>query len=374
MKARIEKLLNEVGITVNGNQPYDIQVHDDRMFTMIATRGSVGAGEAYMDGLWDCERLDELFFKVCKGKAYNKVYSPAMLFFRNLQNSLINQQSPKKSIAVAKRHYNLGNRMYERMLGKSMAYTCGYWKNAQTLDEAQFAKYELTCQKLHLQPGDTVLEIGCGWGGLAKYMAEHYGCEVVAIDIGDEPARYAKELCKEWPVKIFQCDYRDTRTYNPKKFKFNKIVSVGVLEHIGFKNYQTLVNIAQSFLQKDGIALLHTIGGNASRKFCEPWIDKYIFPNGMLPSLKQLGHAYEEHFIVEDHHNFGAFYDMTLLKWNENLNNHWSELKSSYNERFHRMMNYYLLSCAGGFRARDMQLWQFVLTPSGLLNGYQRIC
>lgn len=373
MQRRMEQILNPIGFTVNDNQVYSIQVHDPKFYTKIFTQGSIGAGEAYMDGMWDCDQLEELFFRICRDNLYEQFYSPWQFFLKNLENTLINQQSRRKAEAVAKRHYNLGNALYERMLGKSMAYTCGYWKEADNLDDAEFAKYDLVCKKLLLNSNDTVLELGCGWGGLAKYMAEKYGCKVVAIDIAKEPATYAKTFCKDLPVEIYQCDYRDIETYNPKEKQFTKIVSVGVLEHIGFKNYPQLIQIMRRFLKDDGIALLHSIGGNASRKFCEPWIDKYIFPNGMLPSLKQLGSAYENTFIVEDFHNFGIFYNKTLLAWHANLNHAWDELKHNYDERFHRMMNYYLLTCAGGFRARDMQLWQFVLTPKGMLQYYNRI-
>lgn len=372
MKQLLQNILKEIGVTLNGDGPCDVRIHDPRTYTKILTNQSIGAGESYMDGWWDCDRLDELFYRICRYKTYRHVYSKWKDGLSFLLDSFINQQSRSKSEHVANLHYNLSNKLYEFMLGKSMAYTCGYWKNAQTLDEAQFAKYELTCQKMMLKPGDTVLDIGCGRGGLAKYIAEKHGCEVVALDLSKEAADYAKQLCQNLPVTIYHCDYRDTHVYNPGEKKFDKLVSVGVLEHVGYKNYAHLMDISRSFLKEDGIFLLHSIGGNISKTNCDPWIDKYIFPHGMLPSLKQLGSAFEHRFIVEDLHNFGAFYDKTLMAWHKNLNDHWNELKTDYDERFHRMMNYYLLSCAGGFRARDMQLWQFVLSPSGLLGGFQR--
>lgn len=374
MQRMLEKFLGDIGVTINGNKPYDVKIHDQRFYTEILKKQNLGAGECYMQGLWDCDQLDELFYRICRHKLYDKVNPEWKAVYWTLRNSVINQQTRKKSERVAEVHYNLGNKLYERMLGKSMAYTCGYWKDAQSLDEAEFAKYELICQKLELNPGERILELGCGWGGLAKYMAEKYQCEVVAFDIGREPASYAKSLCKDLPVKIYQCDYRDVHIYNPKHEKFDKLVSVGVLEHVGYKNYNPFLNISRSFMKDDGIFLLHSIGSNSSRNYCDAWINHFIFPNGHLPSLKQVGKAFEGKFIVEDHHNFGAHYDKTLLEWHKNLNNHWEELKSDYNERFHRMMDYYLLTCAGAFRARDMQLWQFVLTKNGVLKGYRRRC
>lgn len=366
----LQKVLSEIGVTINGNKPYDIKIHDNRVYTEILKKQNIGAGESYMNGWWDCDQLDELFYRVCRHKLYDKLNSSLTANYLYFRNSFINQQSRSKSETVAKVHYNLGNKLYERMLGKSMAYTCGYWKDARNLDEAEFAKYELVCKKLYLKPGEKVLELGCGWGGLAKYMAEKYSCEVVACDIGKEPAGYAKNLCKDLPVKIYQCDYRDVGIYNPNAEKFDKIVSVGVLEHVGYKNYATFLDISRRFIKDDGIFLLHSIGGNKTLNYCDPWIDKYIFPHGHLPSLKQLGDAFENRFIVEDLQNFGAYYDKTLLAWYDNLNANWDELKSDYNERFYRMMKYYLLSCAGAFRARDMELWQFALTPQGMPHGY----
>lgn len=373
MRHEVEILLNQVGIELNGSNPWDIKINDHRFLDAILYNHSIGSGEAYMDGWWDCDRLDELFFRICHHKYERKFYSQIDIAYTSTKNALINQQTPKRSEDVAKTHYNLGNRLFECMLGSSMAYTCAYWKDAKSLDEAQFAKYDLVCRKAQLKPGDTVLEIGCGFGGLAKYMVEHYGVSVVAMDIAEEPAKYAKELCKNLPVEIYHCDYRAHHIYNPEGKKFDKIVSVGVLEHVGYKNYAKLLNLSRSMIKDDGIFLLHSIGGNISVNFCEPWINKYIFPRGMLPSLKQMGKAFEHRFIVEDWQNFGAYYENTLLSWHRNFNDHWPELKDQYDERFRRMMNYYLLSCAGGFRARSMQLWQFVLTPTGLIDGYTSI-
>lgn len=371
MKQFAEKALKEIGVTINGDKPYDIKVHDERLWGRIARDQSLGAGEAYMEGWWDCDKLDDLFYRVCRSKMEFKFQSKIKANLKTLRNSIFNQQSRPKAAEVSQRHYNLGNPLFELMLGKSMAYTCSYWKDVDNLDDAQFAKYELVSKKLELKPGDTVLELGCGWGGLAKYMAEKHGCYVVACDVGVQPAAYAKEFCKGLPVEIYECDYRDANIYNPENKKFDKIVSVGVLEHVGYKNYNTILDISRNFMKDDGLFLLHSIGSNISVNFCDPFINNYIFPNGHLPSIKQIGKAFENRFVVEDLQNIGSYYEKTLLGWHKNLNQHWPELKSNFDEKFHRMMNYYLLSCAGGFRARSMQLWQFVLTKEGRLNGYR---
>jgi cyclopropane-fatty-acyl-phospholipid synthase len=372
MKARMVAMLREAGITVNGDKSYDLQIHDERLWARIARHHTIAAGESYMDGWWDCDRLDELFHRVLSRNIDKRLYSP-WLFWRIMVHSIFNQQTRVKSKAVANTHYNLGNELYQAMLGESMAYTCAYWSEADSLDAAQFAKYDLVCRKLGLRAGEKVLEVGSGFGGLAKHMAERYGCEVTAISISEEPVKFSRALCSGLPVRVHLCDYRDVHLYHPDRIKFDKVVSVGVCEHVGYKNYKALMKIVRSQLREDGLFLLHTIGGNESKNFTEAWIDKYIFPHGMLPSLKQLGASMENIFVVEDLHNFGADYDKTLLAWHRNFVAEWDQFRLHYGERFYRMWSYYLLSCAGGFRARAMQLWEFVLSPNGVPYGYETV-
>ena len=362
----------EAGITINGDRPWDLQVRDERLYSRLARGRTMAAGESYVDGWWDCQQLDELFNRALARGLDQRLYSPSFAW-RKLINAIFNQQTPRRSTDVANTHYNLGNELYQAMLGKSMAYTCAYWLQADSLDAAQFAKYDLVCRKLALQPGEKVLEVGSGFGGLAKHMAQHYGCEVVALSISKNPVEYSRASCKGLPVQFHLCDYRDVAAYNPARMKFDKVVSVGVCEHVGYKNYRTLMQTVRSQIKEDGLFLLHTIGGNESKNFTEPWIDKYIFPHGMLPSLRQLGASMENLFVVEDLHNFGADYDKTLMAWHRNFVGHWDRFRSQYGERFYRMWSYYLLSCAGGFRARTMQLWEFVLSPRGVRGGYMSV-
>jgi cyclopropane-fatty-acyl-phospholipid synthase len=153
--------------------------------------------------------------------------------------------------------------------------------------------------------------------------------------------------------------------YREVEGEYDAVISIGVMEHVGYKNYHTYMDVVDRCLKPDGIAFIHTIGGNASITTGEPWTDKYIFPNGMLPSITQLGKAMEGKFVMEDWHNFGPYYDNTLMAWHKNFNDAWPRLKDKYDERFHRMWNYYLLSSAGGFRSRSQQLWQIVMTRPG---------
>ena len=371
--ARLASLLAKADIEIDGGRPWDIQIKDDRAVRRILSEPSLGAGESYMEGYWECARLDEFFFRVLRGLKPKEIYHFTTLFVYWLKNFFINPQSPRYSKRVAEQHYNIDNELYIAMLGKSMAYTCAYWRNAQTLDEAQFAKYDLICRKLNLHADEKVLELGCGFGGFAKYAAENYGVSVVGINISSEQLRYARGACRNLPIQFFECDYRDVKRYNPDRIRFDKVVSIGLSEHVGYQNYRQFLQIARENLQEDGLFLLHTIAKNFSHHFSDPWIQKYIFPHGMLPTLKMITGLSEPYFITEDVHNIGADYDKTLMAWDHNFENSWPSLCSRHDERFRRMWRYYLLSCAGGFRARTMQLYQLVLSPRGVLDGYRSI-
>jgi cyclopropane-fatty-acyl-phospholipid synthase len=253
------------------------------------------------------------------------------------------------------------------MLDRRMTYTCGYWKNARNLDEAQEAKLDLVCQKLDLKPGQTVLDIGCGWGSFAKFAAERYGAHVVGVTVSEEQMKLGKELCKGLPVELRLQDYRDIQG------SFDHIVSLGMFEHVGYKNYRTFMRVVYEHLSDGGLFLLHTLGGNTSVRSGEAWMDKYIFPNGMFPSLVQIGRAIEGLFVMEDWHNFSADYEKTLFAWFANFNKHWPEISGKYGETFYRMWKYYLLACAGTFRTRSSQLWQIVLSKNGVPGGYKSI-
>jgi cyclopropane-fatty-acyl-phospholipid synthase len=253
------------------------------------------------------------------------------------------------------------------MLDTRMIYSCGYWAEAETLEQAQEHKLDLVCRKLGLQPGMRVLDIGCGWGGAARFMAERYQVEVVGCTISAEQARLAREDCRDLSVQILLQDYRTLSG------SFDRIFSIGMFEHVGHKNYRTYMETVARLLKDDGLFLLHSIGSNKTSIVVDPWIERYIFPNGMLPSARQITRASEGLFILEDWHNFGADYDKTLMAWHANFISAWPQLKHAYDQRFFRMWTYYLLSCAGGFRARDNQLWQVVFAKNGVPGGYRAI-
>lgn len=365
-KEKTQKILARADVNINGDRPWDIKVNDERLYRRALLGGSLGLGESYMDGWWDCKRLDEFFTKVIASGLNRRVkgMSDLLLF---LFSKIVNHQTKKRAFEVGEKHYDIGNDLYKVMLDKRMTYTCGYWKEAKNLDEAQEAKLDLTCRKLNLKKGQRILDIGCGWGSFAKFAAEKYGVSVVGITISKEQAELGRELCRGLPIEIRVQDYRDV------KEKFDHVVSLGMFEHVGYKNYRKYMEVVYELLKEGGLFLLHTIGSNESGVSGDPWSEKYIFPNGMVPSVKQIGDSIEDLFVMEDWHNFGADYDRTLMAWDKNFNDRWDDLKSKYSERFFRMWNYYLLSFAGSFRSRYLELWQIVLSKNGVPGGYESV-
>jgi len=362
-----EGLLKKADVMIGGTRPQDITVHDERLFNRVIRYGSVGLGEAYMDGWWDANQLDEFFNRVLTAHLNRDISVNLASFFTVAKAFFFNLQSSKRAFKVGEEHYDLGNDLYEAMLDKRMVYTCGYWKDAMTLDEAQEAKLDLVCKKIGLKAGDRILDIGCGWGSFAKYAAEKYGASVVGITISVEQAALARKRCAGLLVEIRVQDYREMHE------QFDHIVSLGMFEHVGYKNYRTYFEMANRCLKDRGLFLLHTIGYPSSQVIGEPWMEKYIFPGGMLPSVTQIGKATEGFFLVEDWHNFGTDYDKTLMEWFKNFDTAWHKLREKYGDRFYRMWKYYLLCCAGSFRARDMQLWQIVLSKNGVPSGYTSV-
>lgn len=355
----LERLAGEGGVIFNGDRPWDIRVHDPDVYRRILRQGSLGFGEAYMDGLWDSERLDETMTRligICAGERLSGIAALRATLAR-LEDLVLNRQSRRRAFEVGERHYDIGNDVYRAMLDTSMSYSCGYWRDAQTLEEAQRAKLDLICRKLELRPGERLLDIGCGWGGLAEHAARHFGVEVQGITISREQLAPARERCRGLPVEIQLMDYRELDGC------FDKIVSVGMFEHVGLKNYRTFFQTAVGVLADEGLILLHTIGSRVSMRGTDPWVHRYIFPNGALPSVRQLGDSIEPWLVLEDWHCFGPDYDRTLQAWWQRFDAAWPDLQGGqYDQRFYRMWKYYLHLFMGYFRSRRGQLWQLVLS------------
>ena len=362
---RVRALAHDAGIRINGDQPNDIRVYDRRFFRRILLGGTLAFGESYMDGWWDTERLDECIERLLSASMHSR-YPTVDRQIAWLRQAIFNLQAASRAFQVGEAHYDLGNDFFRAMLDQRMVYTCGYWADAHNLDEAQEHKLELVCRKLQLQPGQKVLDIGCGWGSFARYAAEHYGAHVVGLTISREQAELARAECRNLPVEIRWQDYREVND------RFDHIVSLGMFEHVGHKNYAEYMDVAYRCLSDDGLLLLHTIGKHEYGEQTDPWIAKYIFPNGEIPSLRRVSRGIEQRFVLEDLHNFGADYDRTLMAWYRNFHAAWPDFSDQYGERFYRMWKYYLNCCAAAFRVRNLQLWQFVLAKHGMREGYRR--
>ncbi len=351
------EILHTAGIEVGGDRPQDIAVHDDRFWARVLADRELGLGESYQDGWWDANQLDEFIAEVQTLDLQSLIRLRPALALKILGAQARNRQTVRRARRNARAHYDIGNDLYERMLDKRMVYSCGYWRRAADLDEAQEHKLELICRKLHLEPGMRLLDIGCGWGGFARFAAAEHGAVVTGVTPAQEQARLAREVCAGLPVDIRQCDYRDVRG------RFDRIVSIGMMEHVGPRNLKTFFGRCDDLLAGDGMMLHHTIGSLVSKNHTDPWFDKYIFPGGVVPSLAQISSATEKDWVIEDVHNFGPYYDRTLMSWHRNVTAAWDDLPA-YDERFRRTWDYYLLSSAGSFRARALQLWQIVFTRS----------
>lgn len=360
-------LLGQAGVQFNGEARWDIRVHNPRLYTNILSRGSLGFGESYVAGDWDCTALDELFERLLSVDIDERLggWARLRLFGEVLCHRLFNLQSRQRAFRVAEQHYDIGNDIFEIMLDSSMSYSCGFWQSADSLEQAQLDKLEMICQKLELKRGESLLEIGCGWGGLARYAADRYGVSVVGITVSKEQQKLAQERCQGWPIDIRLMDYRDVQG------RFDKLVSVGMFEHVGLKNYPAYFDAVSRLMKPDGLFLLHTIGNYKSTAGVDPWIERHIFPNGKLPSAQQLASALNDRLLIEDWHNFGQDYDLTLQAWWERFDAAWPRLERSYDRHFYRMWKYYLMSCAGFFRSRQGQLWQLVLSKRDRKKVYR---
>lgn len=366
-KQTIRELLAGTEVDLDGSRPFDMRVHDERFYDRVLSDGPMGLGEAYMDGWWDCQALDVMMDKLLRADLESRV-SPAKLIVPVLYSKVVNRQRRARAFDVGRRHYDLGNDLYRWMLDRRMTYTCGYWAHAADLDQAQEHKLDLVCRKMQLEAGMRVLDIGCGWGSFAGFAAERYGVEVVGVTVSREQVELGRELLKALPVELRLQDYRDVDGV------YDRVVSLGMFEHVGVRNYKSFMDVVLRCLKDDGLFLLHTIGTNTPKTAVDPWTDKYIFPGGMLPTAARISAALEGRFVIEDWHNFGADYDPTLMAWMDNVDRHKQELANlGYDERFYRMWRYFLLSSAGAFRARRNHLWQIVLTKPGFAGVYRSI-
>ena len=233
-------LLDKIGVTVGGSGPADIHIHDDRFYKRVIRDRELGLGEAYQEGWWTANRLDEFLAVAQETNLADHVKpSPALLKLA-LQSRFGNRQDEKKAKKNAQAHYDIGNDLFERMLDKRMIYTCAYWRDAENLDAAQEAKLDLICRKLGLEPGMRLLDIGCGWGGFAQFAASRYDVQVTGISPAIEQVTLARENTVGLPVTILQKDYREMEG------EFDRITSIGMMEHVGPRNLGTFFETCDS--------------------------------------------------------------------------------------------------------------------------------
>jgi cyclopropane-fatty-acyl-phospholipid synthase len=366
-KEAVENMLAPLNVRIGGERAWDIRVHNPEIFGRVLAGGSIALGESYMDGWWSCEALDQFFDRVMRAYLDKQIKKDWDVRWNALKSKIVNVQNRSRARIVGERHYDIDHSLFVNMLDKRMNYSCAFWDNAKTLDEAQENKLNIVCRKIGLEPGMTVLDIGCGWGGFARWAAKKYKAKVFGISVSKEQVKFAREYCRGLDVTIECQDYRELRE------QFDRIVSIGMFEHVGPRNYRNFMKVVRRCLRADGLFLLHTIGRNISGYSTDKWLYKYIFPNSMLPSAAQITSASEGILVLEDWHSFGPHYDKTLMAWHRNFSQSWDSIKAGYDERFYRMWTYYLLSCAGSFRARRNQLWQIVFSKRGIRGGYQYV-
>ncbi len=368
-----ERVLDAADVKVNGDRPWDIQVHDAGFFDRVVGDGTLGLGESYMDGWWDCDALDEMMARALRAGGERALTRNWRTALHVLRAKAVNLQTRRGAREVARRHYDIDDGLYMSFLDPYGQYTCAYFKDAAPgdLDRAQRDKMDLICRKLRIGPDDRVLDVGCGWGGLARWINERHGCRVTGINIAEGQLAHARAHARGPGTEFVAMDYRDL----PRRLarEFDKVVSVGMFEHVGCKNHRRFFESVRAALRPGGLVLLQTCGQDVSRPAADPWIDRYIFPNGCVPSPAQLTAAAEGLFVLEDLHGMGAHYDRTLMGWWGRFERAWPRFRERHGDRFFRMFRYYMLSCAGAFRARQMQLFQVVLSPGGVPGGYEAV-
>ena len=356
----VEEMLAEAGVAINGPRAWDIRVHNPALFKRILQEGSLGFGESYMDGWWECERLDMLFTRILQAGVDERLPKSLSDIARVAYARLFNRQS--RALAGGQRALRHRQRPVPgdaRSLHAILLRLLERGADARASAAGQAAD---DLRKTAAEAGHDAAGYRLRLGRVGAVC----GAKLRRLGARRDHFRRAAEAgagtLRGLDVEILLQDYRDLDR------QFDRIVSVGMFEHVGPKNYETYFSVAARNLKPDGLFLLHTIGSNQTDLNVDAWIDKYIF-NGCLPSVRHIAEASEGRFVMEDWHNFGADYDRTLMAWLENFKRAWPQLAGGYSERFERMFTYYLNACAGAFRSRNIQLWQVLFSPAGVEGG-----
>lgn len=352
---------------VGSDLPLRLNIHNPNTYDRILAFGTLGFCEAYMEGWWDEENnnLVELIGLFHRSNVYAKardnvtVALVLKVITQRLQTLPILIQNSRKNV---QHHYDLGNDFYQHFLDPTMTYSCGYClREADSLEQMQLQKYELICKKLALQPGESLIDIGCGWGGMLIYAAERYGISGTGITLSVEQAKLARERIEQKRlgdrIKIVIADYREVTG------QFDKFVSIGMFEHVGKGNFATFMQKASELLTPNGVGLLHTIVTQNNERN-GAWVDKYIFPGGYAPQLHELTQElWAAKLSVAHCENLKPHYAETMTRWADNFMSNRTEIASlnqSYDERFLRMWYLYLQSFEASFRYGGLHVYQLL--------------
>jgi len=337
-------------------------LHDRGVERAIVMHPELSLGETYMDGRWSVSQGSlPGFLRLLMDNARNQPPSRARLWLRRITRGIAQRNHAAAARRNAKHHYDVGNDIYRLFLDEDWQYSCAYFpRKDMTLEEAQKAKKRHIASKLLLEPGHKVLDIGCGWGGMALYLAEHTGAQVTGITLADQQAEGANARAADRPTVSFRVqDYRDVRE------RFDRIVSVGMFEHVGVGFYDAYFSSCRRILSDDGVMLLHSIGRFDGPGSTNPFIAKHIFPGGYIPALSEVLPAAERAgLFVTDVEILRLHYAETLKHWRERFMANRDRVVELMDERFLRMWEFYLAGSEASFRAGDMMVFQLQLSRS----------
>lgn len=361
-KLTLTTLLREANIEPNGASPWDPQIKDERFYRTVLLRGSVGLGDAYLNGWWECADISGFILRIIKSGIHLRV--PRVdIFLRRLRFGLIDAQNRIRSKRVAELHYDEDPYIFEVMLGSTNSYTCARWKGVITLDAAQQQKMDLLCKKAGLSSGMTVLDIGSGWGGFLAYAAERYQVRGIGLTISKTQLDYARKRYGNLPVEFRLQDYRDFVG------GVDAVVSICVIEHVGSDHYREYFQkVRETLTREDGFFAMQCILACDTQARMDPWTEKHIFPNGILPTLERIENAVEGILHIVDREFFRDDYVRTFSAWYENLVRNKNAIIARCGVRYFRKYEYYLCLYIAGFGSGRIDVGQFVLSPTPHLN------
>ncbi len=354
----VERALRRADVRIDGDRPHDIRVLDPRFYGDVLRRGSLGFGECYVRRWWDADDVEELAFRLIRSGVYS-LSSAVPGLPRDLRDMFANQQTRRLATRVADEHYSMGNDVFFAFLGGVRNYSCGIFDGDADLDAAQTRKLAKISSLLDLRPGERLLDVGGGWGELSRHAAAAHGCEVTHVNLSDEQIRHASALCTDLSVRVEKRDWRDVEG------RFDKIAVIAMLTHVGPKNYRRFMQRMHDRLEPGGLMLIETVGTRHAAVRCEAWLDKYIFPGGVVPTRRQILGAADGLFDETRFESSGEHYVQTLRCWQENFERNWTDLSSRYDEERRRIFNYFFQSIGGAFRAGYVDHWHILLRRTG---------